>query len=93
MRTIHKYALKIVDVQQLSLPRGASVLAVQFQGKTLCLWAMGDTAAPTVTGEVTIVGTGHGCDDVDRENYVGTVQHGPMVWHLFFDPEAGREPA
>ncbi len=88
-KTIFKYPLRIEDEQTFAVPVGTRALSVQFQDNSLCLWAMVEADSVHVTAGVSIRGTGHPCDDLDSENYIGTVQQEDigLVWHVFFYPE------
>lgn len=82
--TIWKYGLNIGKTT-VPMRRGAIVLCVQMQNDTPMLWALVDPD-PTLSIQMRrfeIVGTGHPCDDLDPDRYVGTVQIGPLVWHIF----------
>ena len=82
MRAIWKYILDITDAQCLDMPSGAKILCVQMQGKTLCLWAVVDPAQPKVRHTFRVYGTGHPLDD-NHGVYLGTVQVGMLVFHVF----------
>jgi hypothetical protein len=86
MAAIWKYPLLITDEQVLTVPSGATPLAVGEQYGTLCLWALVDPRNKPVAQTVRIYGTGHPIehDDGSEESYVGTVQMGPLVWHCFW---------
>lgn len=84
MRTVYKYPLELTDSQILHLPSSAKPLSVQLQGNQLCLWADVPAGQFVVEKEVviTIVGTGHPIPP-GAVNYLGTVQQGPFVWHVY----------
>jgi hypothetical protein len=88
---IYKYELEITDAQRVRLPKGSTILSVQDQGGTLCLWALCDITQEDSTRYVYIVGTGNSAGVSEHSTYVGTVQMmgGRLVWHVF----AGRENA
>ena len=83
---IFKYPLEDEDQQQIMLPVNAEILTVQMQGNTLCLWAKVDETAHLENRreERTIeqLGTGWPLND-DKRRYLGTIQRGPLVWHVF----------
>lgn len=87
MITIHKYGLRIVDTQTLPLPRDHRILSVQEQRGEVCVWALVDTDSPPVSVRFWIVGTGHPFPHelayAKEDTYLGTVQAGPLVWHVF----------
>ena len=66
------------------MPQGAEILCLQIQNDNVCLWAKCDVEAPKETRLIVIIGTGHPVDDHrDEYAYIGTVQAGPFVWHVF----------
>lgn len=84
MKTIYKYGLQITDLQELEMPKHAKLLSVQFQGDTLCLWALVDNELPSSKKVIEIFCTGNPIVDTPRE-FIGTVQqmYGLLVWHVF----------
>lgn len=85
-REIWKYELDITDRQDVSMPKGAKVLAVQMQREAVTLWAEVDPQAKREPRHFRIFGTGHpmplqtmGYEDV----YIGTVQERSFVWHVY----------
>ncbi len=76
------------------MPKGARILSVQPQGKTLALWAIVDMSQPaeerTFISEMT--GIDFGVDDLSDTEFLGTVQfsNGAFVLHVFEDK---RKPA
>ena len=87
VRTIWKYRLPLDDLVRISMPVGAQSLCVQMQGDVLTLWAMVDEDAPTEIRRFVVAGTGHPLPAV-LGHYLGTVQPGVFVWHVF---EGARE--
>jgi hypothetical protein len=80
---IWKFPIAITDAQVVSMPFNAEVISVQFQRGDLVLWAKGCSGDQVQLPRVfCIYGTGHPMFDVDRD-YVGTVQDGGLVWHVF----------
>lgn len=89
---IFKYSLALTRVQGVSMPRNAQILSVQYQEGLLCMWALVDGAAEPVKREICIYGTGHEVFVAPTRravllSYVGTVQQGPFVWHVFDNGE------
>lgn len=85
-RTIYKYPLALTDdIQIIIMPGGAEILHVGVQGENLvpriCLWAYIDPGAETQPRTFRVFGTGH--DLPTKHEYVGTVQMGSYVWHIF----------
>lgn len=85
MTTIWKYSLDLTDEQQLKIPKGSQILAVQVQRGDLVLWAIVDTEAPMEERGIVIVGTGHPFPNVGIARHIGTVQmmDGALIWHVF----------
>jgi len=82
---IFKYVLPLSDDPIVPMPIGAEVISAQGQDLTPVIWAIVDPDQPTVQRRFRIVGTGHPCEDVDFDQFVGTVQlHGErLVFHVF----------
>lgn len=86
MPVIWKFPLKITDEQTVEVDKvWVKPLTVQMQNGVLCLWAEVSGKARTKRRVVvTIRGTGHSFVQIESsETYVGTVQDGPMVWHVY----------
>jgi|TARA_R100000049_G_C1952954_1_gene102436 hypothetical protein len=91
---IWKY--KISDgVTTLQMPEGATILSVQNQMDTICIWAYGRPSAKKEPRIIHIIGTGIPLiyEDIlnvpfdDFMKFIGTVQTrgGQFVWHVFED--------
>lgn len=91
MNVIWKYPLAQAQFQSVALPARARVLSVQWQDGQLILWAMHDKAQQDDLRErqIIIVGTGQDFHATDLA-YVGTIQAGDFVWHVF---ATEQEPA
>ena len=85
MRTIWKYKLDMAVVTEVEMPEGANVLQFQNQGGAMTFWAAVDTEAATEKRTFRVVGTGQPIPDVTgfEMRYMGTVQCGIYVWHIF----------
>lgn len=81
-RAVWKYPLNLTDHQQIRVPAGRA-LAVQLQAGRLCLWVEVTPGAGEDPWDIYIRGTGHDFDIVPGENYLGTIQTGPLVWHVY----------
>lgn len=90
MRTIWKFPIKIEDTDnngrlEVKIPgHFIKPLAFQFQGYGLFLWAECNDHQPLKSHWFRVVGTGHELPRVDTV-YVGTVQDGSFVWHLYYE--------
>ena len=80
---IWKYPLQITDYQTLRLPQDAQILSVQMQQGILCLWAKVNIDFPLENRHIAVVGTGNPIAFGIRARFIGTVQDGPLVWHVF----------
>ena len=80
--TIWKYEAASGIVHQI--PFGAICLTVQVQAGKAQMWFLVNPKADLQTRCFRIYGTGHKIEDVDSaEDYCGTFQDGPFVWHVF----------
>ena len=82
MKTIWKFSLYTDNVQQIEMPGLSHVLCFQKQDGEICIWAEVNDELPKVTRTFKIVMTGEELPDEDLR-YIGTVQDGAFVWHLF----------
>lgn len=84
MKAIWKFPLKIVDVQTISAPRGATPLCVHAQNDEPQLWALVTPSNDREEIRVRTYGTGHAIVD-DPGKYLGTYQvnGGAFVFHVF----------
>lgn len=85
MKTIWKYPIHVTDEIRLEMPMGSTVLDIQVQNNSLCLWALIDTTIPLETRRFRIFGTGNPFDLGDEWSceFIATVQMPPFVWHIF----------
>lgn len=80
---IFKYTLKIVDEQEVEMPKGAIILDVQEQNMGfLSLWAIVDPEAEVEKRKFEVIGTGNEISMKPRE-YIATAVCGLYVWHIF----------
>lgn len=80
--TIWKYPMPLCKHFSISMPHGAEVFTVQVQGGVPTAWAIVDTDAVKEPLHFRWVGTGQKLDE-NKSQYVGTIQDGDFVWHLF----------
>lgn len=66
----------------IEAPANAEWLTVQLQGEMPTLWALVDPVLETEQYRFTVCGTEHAVP-VDAGKYLGTVQIGWNVWHVF----------
>ena len=82
MRTIYKYEFVIEDGDQHAMiHEHFRLVHVGMQHHHICLWAEVDTANVKVAARFRVVGTGHDYPTGDWDA-LGSVFHGPFVWHL-----------
>lgn len=82
-KVIWKYELEIADMQTFFMPEDAQILSVQYQDGQLCMWALVDSYASKEEVRISVVGTGYIFKHGDRDVYIGTVQDGKHVRHVF----------
>lgn len=82
---IYKETLEITGEQTIRLPRVERFLSVQFQKEILCVWALVNDSDSKLIYTLRIFGTGHEIPSFNLD-YIGTVQDGPLVWHIFHQP-------
>lgn len=87
MITIHKYPLVRTVEQGITVPTQAVWLDVQIQNDGIVLWAKVDAERSKTDRTVIIVGTGWDMEPLYERygvmDYIGTVQDGALVWHIF----------
>lgn len=86
MNAIWKFPLK-PDVQEIAMPRGAEVLAVQTQRGEPQMWARVDPDAPMEARMFAVIGTGHPMPEPVGD-YRGTFQLPDvgLVFHVYEAP-------
>lgn len=88
MKTVWKFPVQMNSSKndlfrvEFDGPYGARPISVGLQGGATVLWAEVDTEHEIQRQHVYIVGTGHGIVP-DHCRFVGTVQQGPYVWHVY----------
>lgn len=80
--SIWKFDLTMADSQIVWMPTNARILTVQMQRGIPCVWAVVDEYEETEPRVIRIFGTGNPYD-ANAAHYIGTVQNGPLVWHVF----------
>ncbi len=83
MNTIYKYPIKVVDMQTVLIPSGAEILCAQMQNGVLCLWARCCSENEPKPRSISVNGTGNPIDGNYFHKYIGSVQDGYFVWHVF----------
>lgn len=85
MKSVWKFPLAMTSAQEIAIPSGARLLAVQPQGEQVCLWAFVDTSAPKVSRHIAIIGTGHEAPAYGDLKHISTFQlhEGALVFHAF----------
>ena len=73
--------------QSIEMPDGARILSFGLQGeyhRVLTVWALCDPDAETVSKDLFLAWTGSFPPPEENfEYFIGTVQDGVLVWHLF----------
>jgi hypothetical protein len=76
---IWKYVFDGLGETSWLMPKGARCLAVQPQGGAICVWMLVDPNVTHVerrTFDIVVT-------PFDTSRYIGTVQIGAFVWHVF----------
>lgn len=87
-KTIWKYPLEITDKQQILMPKGAELLSLQAQDGNPKIWVLvNPEQKETDKFDIYMYGTGHLIDGQAMKNraFLGTFQHGPLVFHVFME--------
>ena len=91
MLRIYKYPFEVQGELSIEMPKGASILTVQVQNGTPCIWAVvNDSQLVLEDRRFRLFSTGQHIDvNLTHMRYIGTFQlvEGTFVGHLF---EAGR---
>lgn len=92
-KIILKFPLADRDIQQIVMPKGVQILAVQNQSGVMCIWGAAEltlvdqmilgTSVAYEARTFMIVGTGRPMTDYEKLTYIGTAQNGQFVWHIF----------
>lgn len=84
MKTIYKYPLNVTDYQEIEMPEDSTILCVDTQHETPCIWAIVDTEKGMTKRKIYVYGTGHPMNS-DIFAYIGTfmINGGAFVFHVF----------
>lgn len=82
-RTIFKFQFQIYDTIPIEMPAGARILSCQMQFGIPSIWAIVDPNAADRTRIIYLRGTGDALGSAEVCPFIGTIQQGPLVWHLF----------
>lgn len=90
MKTIYKFTLEVAARQYIMMPMGRRILSVQMQHGKPCIWAEVDSDISMQQNVILMRGTGQALGDAERSKYIGTIQDGGLVWHVYSlgDPDA-----
>lgn len=83
MRTIWKFPLKVTDRQGIELPADATILCIEMQNGTPCLWAEVLPYNGKLKREIVTFGTGHEIPFAYNGRYIGTYQTQALVFHVY----------
>lgn len=79
---IWKFPLADGMAQDIEMPMHAEILTVQVQNGLACLWAKVNPENVKKARRIHVVGTGHTVPQ-GAFGYLGTIQQGMFVWHIF----------
>ncbi len=89
MKNIWKYTLPVTSHPILPMQKGAKVLSVDVQHGEIQVWALVDPEAPKELRRFRVASTGNAVgEEIESLRFIGTVQMGDLVWHIFVHPEA-----
>lgn len=84
---VYKFAVPLDDRVTIDMPVGAKLLKFDYQdhpmGSGLFIWALVNERDMLTPRSFAIRGTGHQCDGLRADQYVGSASQGGLVWHLF----------
>ena len=81
--TILKYTLELNDLQEIQMPKSATILSCQKQfSDCISIWVMADPDAELETRIFEIIGTGRKIPQLPNK-YISTVIVDRFVWHVF----------
>jgi hypothetical protein len=83
MKRIYKYNLAIIDQQAIMMPPSAEIISAQMQAGELKIWAIVDPSAVESLRHFEVFGTGHPIQNNGPRKFLGTVQMGGLVFHVF----------
>lgn len=83
MKTIFKYPLVMADYQEISIPKGSTILTVNMQKKHPYLWAEVDKSMDLECRRFEIFGTGFTLPEGVDRTYIGTFFDDGFVWHIY----------
>lgn len=86
-KQIWKYPMGMSSTHEM--PFGAEFLALQAQGDVAQAWFLVIPDQPKEVRKFKLYGTGH--EIPMREQYLGTLQSPPFVWHLFEESRSINE--
>ena len=89
MTTIYKYTLEEdLSCSILEIPKDAVFRYIDTQRGLICLWFQVDTDKPLEQRRFIVYGTGHKIVCPELMVYIGSVQAGMFVWHVFEQPNS-----
>lgn len=86
MKTIWKFELKVVDIQNIEMPKNAQILSVKMQNEIPVLYALVNTDNESEERLIEIFGTGHEVmHDTSVSQYIGTfkMRNDKLMFHVF----------
>lgn len=84
-KTIWQFELRTVDVQTVTMPRGAALLSLQVQRGVPCIWGLVDPMAPVEERTFVTFGTGHPVPAAGGMTFLGTYKlaSSDLMFHVF----------
>ena len=85
MRVLKYKIPEMVARFTIDMPQNSKILSFQLQDGLPVIWVLGDDS-PGYQKHFTLVGTGiETGNSLSQSRFIGTIQHGFFVWHLFED--------
>ena len=87
MKTVYKYQIQPIEIQEINLPIQSKILSVGTQDGELYLWAEINLENHTIEEprKIRVSGTGWTLEDGECRKFIGTA-HMPeqkLVWHVY----------
>lgn len=80
---ILKFELRVIGLQIIDMPYLYKILSAQYQNGHICVWALVDEMKPHHNHAFAVYGTGQEINTASTGEFIGTVQQGSLVWHVF----------
>jgi len=86
LNEIWEFRIHITDKPLVAIPEEHEILCFQVQEGRPYIWALINRNSPIIQKRFRLLGTGNPIDaniNLTSKDYIGTIQLGVFVWHLF----------